>query len=119
MDNDRAMFSGVLDPELLGIQTLEHVLRLSRTWDSTVSLLPKGGETIWGNLDRFPEEGQVCVLSKSRSLKTSKSNSSSDVEGGLQVKESIKYGRIVSFGKSASQLPSTEIPSFDTKVLFY
>ncbi|KAF2321705.1 hypothetical protein GH714_001646 [Hevea brasiliensis] len=60
----RAMLSGVLDSELLGIQTVEHVLRVSRTWDSTVSLLPKGGETIWGNLDWFPEEGQVCVCSK-------------------------------------------------------
>ncbi|KAJ9188747.1 hypothetical protein P3X46_000114 [Hevea brasiliensis] len=41
------------------------------TWDSTISLLPKGGENIWSNLDWFPEVGQVCVLSNNISSQNS------------------------------------------------
>ncbi|KAJ6985987.1 hypothetical protein NC653_023802 [Populus alba x Populus x berolinensis] len=62
----RAMDPGVLDSEILGLQTLEHVMRVTRTWDSMASLLPKGGETIWGNLDWSPEEGHACDFSKKR-----------------------------------------------------
>ncbi|WCJ41687.1 phospholipid:diacylglycerol acyltransferase [Euphorbia peplus] len=111
----RAMFPGVLDSEVLRLQTLEHVLRVSRTWDSLISLMPKGGDAIWGDLDWSPEEKQICDLSKKTYRKALVNDNTSDVKEVFQVKESVKYGRIVSFGKSASELPSSQLPSFDSK----
>ncbi|KAJ4724968.1 Phospholipid:diacylglycerol acyltransferase 1 [Melia azedarach] len=114
----RAMAPGVLDSEILGLQTLEHVMRVSRTWDSTVSLLPKGGETIWGNLDWSPEEGHACHLGKKGNFRPSpiENNANhSDRKSSFQIKEKVKCGRMISFGKVESQLPSSQIPSLDPK----
>jgi phospholipid:diacylglycerol acyltransferase len=36
---------------------------------------------------------------------------------GFKVKDPVKYGRIISFGKAASQLPSLQLPTHDSKVL--
>ncbi|GKB99194.1 phospholipid:diacylglycerol acyltransferase 1-like protein [Tanacetum coccineum] len=52
----RGIAPGVLDSDVFHIQTLQHMMRMSRTWDSTMSMIPKGGETIWGGLDWSPEE---------------------------------------------------------------
>ncbi|KAJ6346350.1 hypothetical protein OIU78_008897 [Salix suchowensis] len=98
----RAMDPGLLDSEIPGLQTLEYVMRVTRTWDSLASLLPKGGEIIWGNSDWSPEEGHGCDLSKKRYLQASardKDTNGSDMKMGFRVKESVKYGRIISFGK--------------------
>lgn len=76
-------------------------MRVARTWDSTVSLVPRGGETIWGNLDWSPEEDYACD-----STKNANNSDSSAVFG---VKEPTKYGRIISFGKLASELPSSHL----------
>uniref|UniRef100_A0A6M2EDR2 Phospholipid:diacylglycerol acyltransferase n=1 Tax=Populus davidiana TaxID=266767 RepID=A0A6M2EDR2_9ROSI len=114
----RAMDPGVLDSEILGLQTLEHVMRVTRTWDSMASLLPKGGETIWGNLDWSTEEGHACDFSKKRYSQASagdKDTNGRDVKMGFRVKESDKYGRIISFGKETLQLSSSQLPSVDTK----
>lgn len=113
----RAMDPGVLDSEILRLQALEHVMRVTRTWDSIASLLPKGGETIWGNLDWSPEEGHACDLSKKRYSQApagDRDTNDSDVKMGFHVKES-KYGRIISFGKETLQLSSSQLPSVDTK----
>lgn len=115
----RAMAPGLLDSKILGLQTLEHVLRVSRTWDSIVSLLPKGGETIWGNLDWSPEEGHACQLVKKGNFQCSPNDNYTDAKRGFQIKETEKYGRIISFGKEESQLPSSQIPSLDSKVLYF
>ncbi|GKB74316.1 L-arabinokinase-like protein [Tanacetum coccineum] len=40
-------------------------MRMSRTWDSTLSMIPKGGDTVWGGLDWSPEEGYVQFVSSS------------------------------------------------------
>lgn len=85
-----------------------------------MALMPKGGETIWGNLDWSPEEGHACDLSKKRYSQYSVSEQNangSKLKRGFHVKEPVKYGRIISFGKEASQLPSLQIPSVDSKVL--
>ncbi|KAE8691041.1 putative phospholipid:diacylglycerol acyltransferase 2 [Hibiscus syriacus] len=66
----RAMAPRVFESEILGLQTFEHVMRMSRTWDSIISLLPKGGDTIWGNMDWSPE-GHVCDFSKKSHSQTS------------------------------------------------
>uniref|UniRef100_A0A2N9IXW9 Phospholipid:diacylglycerol acyltransferase n=1 Tax=Fagus sylvatica TaxID=28930 RepID=A0A2N9IXW9_FAGSY len=55
----RAIAPGFLDNDLFRFQTLQHVMKMSRTWDSTMSMIPKGGDTIWGDLDWSPEEGFV------------------------------------------------------------
>ncbi|KAG4191631.1 hypothetical protein ERO13_A07G106700v2 [Gossypium hirsutum] len=115
----RAMAPGVFDSEILGLQTFERVMRMARTWDSIVSLLPKGGEVIWGNMDRSPEEGHVCDFSKKSHSKTSLTTNNvnnSDVKRGFLVKDLANYGRIISFGKPASILHSSKLPTSDSKV---
>ncbi|CAN0900445.1 Putative phospholipid:diacylglycerol acyltransferase 2, partial [Linum grandiflorum] len=120
----RAMDPGLLDSEILGLQTLEHVLKVSRTWDSVVSLLPKGGEAIWGNLDWSPEDNYACgdlSSSKRKSLAVVDDQNSTGTSTGdastFILKEPIKYGRLISFGKDASELPSSLLPSLDPKEL--
>ena len=44
----RSVAPGVVDNEIFGQHTLQHLMCMTHTWDSTMSLLPKGGETIWG-----------------------------------------------------------------------
>ncbi|KAK4492234.1 hypothetical protein RD792_003034 [Penstemon davidsonii] len=107
----RAMAPGLLDSEILGLQTLEHVMRVSRTWDSTISLLPKGGETIWGNLDWSPEEDHVCESAKKFDAK----GNNTDGRRDFQVLESTNYGRIISFGKKSSELLSSELPTLGSQ----
>lgn len=114
------MAPGLLVSKTLGFRTLEHAMRICRTWDSVISLLPKGGETIWGNLDWSPEEGHVCDSSKKRQLQASLSENkvnNSDSRRIFQMKELTKYGRIVSFGKAASELPSSQFSTIASKVL--
>lgn len=112
------MAPGLLDSELLGLQTLEHALRVSRTWDSMISLMPKGGETIWGNLDWSPEEGYGCVSAKRTNMQPSGGINTNNTDGkiDLRFQESVKYGRIISFGKHASKLPSSQLPNLGSKV---
>lgn len=94
----RAMAPGLLDSEVLVFQTLEHVMRVSRTWDSIISLLPKGGETIWGNKDWSPEEDCVCDSSKKRHPPQFETKgNSTDGQNIFQVPESTNYGRIILF----------------------
>lgn len=115
------MAPGVFDSEILGLQTFEHVMRMARTWDSIVSLLPKGGEVIWGNMDRSPEEGHVCDFSEKSNSKTSLTTNTvnnSDVKRGFLVKDLANYGRIISFGKPASVLHSSKLPTSDSEVLY-
>lgn len=91
-------------------------MRVIRTWDSTISLVPRGGETIWGNLDWSPEEDYVCDSTKK--VQSSKGNNvnNSDSSAVFRVKEPTKYGRIISFGKLASELPSSHLSNVASKV---
>lgn len=80
-------------------------MRVSRTWDATMSMLPKGGETVWGDADWSPEEGYDCAKDK-RPVDMS---NSTDKKLGPHGKPYAHYGRLVSFGKAAAQLPYSEI----------
>ncbi|GBG81540.1 hypothetical protein CBR_g32529 [Chara braunii] len=40
-----------------GRHTVTRLMRMLRSWDSIASMLPKGGEAIWGGVDWSPEEG--------------------------------------------------------------
>ncbi|CAA2945072.1 phospholipid:diacylglycerol acyltransferase 2 [Olea europaea subsp. europaea] len=97
----------LLDFDFLGLQTLEHVMRVSRTWDSIISLITRG-ETIWGNLDWPPEEGHVCD-STMKKYNNGKNGNNSGGGTSFRVQELTKYGRI-SFGKASFDLPSSQLP---------
>ena len=53
-----------MDSEALGIQTLQHIMHMARSWDSVMSMIPKGGEVIWGGMDWSPEDGFECHTPK-------------------------------------------------------
>lgn len=116
----RALAPGLLDSELLKLQTLEHLMRMSHSWDSIVSLLPKGGEAIWGDLDSSAEEGHTCVFSKRKSWQPSLNDlhtQNISVKPESWVKEPTKYGRIIAFGKRASELQSSQLSVLNMKVI--
>ncbi|KAL0908371.1 hypothetical protein M5K25_022862 [Dendrobium thyrsiflorum] len=104
----RAIAPGVLDSDFLGLQTLRYVMHMTRTWDSTMSMLPKGGDTIWGGLDWSPEEGYECT-SKKLKINDSHVYNDSDSENGKSQPHHINYGRIISFGKDVAEMSSSKI----------
>ncbi|KAJ3677070.1 hypothetical protein LUZ60_002794 [Juncus effusus] len=109
----RAIAPDVLDSDFLGLQTLRHVMRMTRTWDSTISMIPKGGETIWGSMDLAPEDGHRCPTNGYRKEVKRKSNESrSDETEGIGRKR-VNYGRIISFGKEVAEAPSEEVVQLD------
>ncbi|KAL9252195.1 putative phospholipid:diacylglycerol acyltransferase 2 [Drosera capensis] len=108
----RSVAPGVFDSDIVRLQPFEHVMRMFRTWDSVISLLPKGGETIWGDLDWSPEENHECdfVMKHSQfALIESKANNS-EAEKGFQLNEKAQYGRMISFGMAAAERPSSQLP---------
>ncbi|GFP79442.1 phospholipid:diacylglycerol acyltransferase 1 [Phtheirospermum japonicum] len=82
---------------------------MTRTWDSVMSLLLKGGETIWGGLDWSPEEGHACKSKKNSNGQTTSHNRTLDLANYGRV----KYGRLLSFGKDVAELHSSEIERID------
>ncbi|KAJ6795482.1 phospholipid:diacylglycerol acyltransferase 1 [Iris pallida] len=105
----RAIAPGVLDSDFLGIQTLRHAMRMTRTWDSTMSMIPKGGDTIWGGLDWSPEEGYECT----KKLRDNGTHVSEDEHSEKVRAKNANYGRIISFGKAVAEIPSSEIERID------
>lgn len=107
----RAFAPGVLDKEIFGFQTLQHGMRMTRSWDATMSMIPKGGDTIWGSLDWSPEEGHECCAKKP------KNNDSQTVgqngKESVGVTGSVNYGRIISFGKDIAGTHSSKIERID------
>nr|AZM65200.1 diacylglycerol acyltransferase 1 [Vitellaria paradoxa] len=108
----RAIAPGVLDKDLFGLQTLQRVMKMSRTWDSTMSMIPKGGDTIWGGLDWSPEEGYAP--SKRKQKNNCNLLSSQNETGSMVCQEkAVNYGRIISFGKGIAEAPPSEIERID------
>ncbi|KAJ6427328.1 hypothetical protein OIU84_022843 [Salix udensis] len=105
----RAIAPGVLHN---GFQTLQHMMRMSRTWDSTMSMIPKGGDTIWGDLDWSPEEGYSPMKRKQRNTDTQKA-SQDDPETEISQTKRANYGRIISFGKDVAEALSSDIERID------
>lgn len=103
----RAIAPGFLDNDIFRLQTLQHVMKMTRTWDSTMSMIPKGGDTIWGGLDWSPEEGYSPGRKKQRNNDTQFSQS-----------KNANYGRIISFGKDIAEAPSSEIEMIDFRGAF-
>ncbi|KAK4365639.1 hypothetical protein RND71_013519 [Anisodus tanguticus] len=65
----RSIAPVVMDKDLFRIQTLPYLMKMLRTWDSTVSMIPKGGETIWGGLDWMIAFGKDAAQKHSSDLK--------------------------------------------------
>ncbi|KAK6153573.1 hypothetical protein DH2020_013212 [Rehmannia glutinosa] len=108
----RAIAPGVLDKDFFHIQTLEHLMKMIRTWDSTMSMIPRGGDTVWGGLDWSPEEGYVPSTRKQTTNNTQLSVSAED-ETTKSKPRHVHYGRIVSFGKDVAEADSSEIHRID------
>lgn len=100
---------------MFGFQTLKHVMKMTRTWDTTMSMIPKGGDAIWGNLDWSPEDGYNCSVKKLKSNDTDTAekhgNGCLDLSG-----KGAHYGRILSFGKGVAEAPSSKIERMDFRV---
>lgn len=82
-------------------------MRMTRTWDSTMSMIPKGGDIIWGGLDWSPEEGYVPNKRKQNALLTSQETNKTYV---------VNYGRLISFGRDVAEARSSEIEITDFRV---
>ena len=82
-----------------------------------MSMIPKGGDTIWGGLDWSPEEGYVPSQRKQRNSNTSGSNQNGTESMNCQSK-AVKYGRIISFGKDVAEAHYSEISKIDFRVKF-
>eukprot|EP00258_Populus_trichocarpa_P002837 XP_002303252.3 phospholipid:diacylglycerol acyltransferase 1 [Populus trichocarpa] len=108
----RAIAPGVLDKDLFGFQTLQHIMRMSRTWDSTMSMIPKGGATIWGDLDWSPEEGYIPIKRKQKNTDTQKASQDGPERKISEIKRA-NYGRIISFGKDVAEALSSDIERID------
>ena len=111
------MAPGVLDMDVFGLQTLQHVMRMTRTWDSTMSMIPKGGDTIWGGLDWSPEEGYECSTKKMKNNDTQTVSKNGKGRSSYNTKHA-HYGRIISFGKDVAEVQSSEIERMDFRVIF-
>ncbi|KAE8727664.1 putative phospholipid:diacylglycerol acyltransferase 2 [Hibiscus syriacus] len=71
-----------------------------------------------GNMDWSPEEGHACDFSKKRHSQFSQRDdkvNNSDVKIDFRVKDLVNYGIIISFGKAASILHSSQLPTVDSK----
>lgn len=78
-----------------------------------MSMILKGGNTIWGGLDWSPEEGHAC-RSKKKNSNIEKAGHSASQD--LVNSRGVKYGRLVSFGKDVADLNSSEIKRVDFRV---
>ncbi|KAL4652465.1 hypothetical protein ACB092_01G235200 [Castanea dentata] len=112
----RAFAPGVLDKDVFGLQTLQHMMRMTRTWDSTMSMIPKGGDTIWGGLDWSPEGYFNCSAKKLKNNDTNTADQNG--KGGLGSTKRVNYGRIISFGKDVAEIHSSEIEMVDFRDAF-
>lgn len=114
----RAIAPGVLEKDIFRIQTLLHVMKMTRTWDSTMSMIPRGGNTIWGGLDWSPEEGYSPCRRKHKNNTTQISGH----DGNLNVESNaskVTYGRMISFGRDAAKADLSELKRIDFRVFFF
>lgn len=72
-----------------------------------MSMLPKGGDTIWGGLDWSPEENCHCNAKKGKNNDTNNAGP-----------YGVNYGRIISFGKDVAETHSSKIERIDFRVPF-
>ncbi|XP_071742409.1 phospholipid:diacylglycerol acyltransferase 1-like [Rutidosis leptorrhynchoides] len=113
----RAVAPGVLDLDIFGFQTLQHAMRMTRTWDSTMSLIPKGGDAIWGTLDWAPEADHDCVAKQVKKINdtTQAAVDDDDDDDDDDKSVTLNYGRIISFGKDVAEIHSSKVERVEFK----
>lgn len=96
----------MLDNDLFGLQTLQYMMKVTRTWDACMSMLPKGGKAIWGDATWSPEEGYDCSQQKEREVSEvdKQEKEASGLEIGAHGKPIAHFGRMVAFGKDTASL---------------
>lgn len=94
----------LLDSAAWGTRAFQHVLRVSRTWESLSSMLPKGGNAIWGDIDWSPEEGFECSPPRKEEEGEFK-----DKDVGKSGKPVAHYGRFLSFGRELAELEKGKV----------
>ena len=78
-----------------------------------MSMIPRGGETIWGGLDWSPEEGYTPSKRK-------QSSNNTQLTGQETNKTNVvNYGRVISFGRDVAEAPSSEIETVDFRVRLF
>lgn len=77
-----------------------------------MSMLPKGGDTIWGGLDWSPEKGHTCCGKKQKTNQTRGEAG----ENGVSKTKPVNYGRMISFGKEIAEAAPSEINNIDFRV---
>jgi phospholipid:diacylglycerol acyltransferase len=108
----RAIAPGFLDNDMFRLQTLQHVMKMTRTWDSTMSMIPKGGDTIWGGLDWSPEEACRLNMKKQNSDYTQLPDEETN-------KTHVNYGRMISFGRDVAEADSSTIEIVEFRVSIF
>ncbi|KAK1358487.1 PDAT [Heracleum sosnowskyi] len=109
----RAVAPGVLDKDLFRFQMmLQHVMKMTRTWDATMSMLPKGGDTIWGGLDWSPEE-DYCLNKRNQNHNDTKNLDRHETKHLVSQEKNANYGRIISFGQEAADAAASELNRID------
>ncbi|XP_047336768.1 phospholipid:diacylglycerol acyltransferase 1-like [Impatiens glandulifera] len=103
----RGIAPGILDTDVFGLQTLQHVMRMTRSWDSTMSMIPKGGNTIWGDHDWSPEEGYDCSAKKIKTNDTPMGDHNGTWASEDTTTNHVHYGRLISFGKNVAEAESS------------
>jgi len=63
-------------------------MKMTGTWDSTMSMIPKGGNTIWGGLDWSLEES--CGLHTRK-----QSSNNTQLTKQKTNKTNVNYGRMI------------------------
>lgn len=79
-----------------------------------MSLIPKGGDAIWGTLDWAPEEDHNCVA---KHFKKNDTQAAVENEASFDDVKSLHYGRIISFGKDIAEKHSSKVERVEFKVI--
>lgn len=80
-----------------------------------MSMIPKGGDTIWGGLDWSPEGYCNCSAKKHKNNDTS---SAFKIGKENLDMNNTNYGRLISFGKNIAELHSSKLERLDFRVMF-
>lgn len=83
-----------------------------------MSMILRGGDTIWGSLDWSPEEGYSCDQKREMKNSTRVTNRA-HAKSAISLIGSANYGRIASFGKDVAGAPPNDIDRIDFKVRTY
>ncbi|KAI9122991.1 hypothetical protein K1719_005880 [Acacia pycnantha] len=110
----RSIAPGILDKDVFGLQTFQHIMQMTRTWDSTMPMIPKGGDTIWGSLDWSPEGQYNCDAKKQKNNDTH--HAFQKGKESFKLLKNVNYGRLISFGKDEAELHSSRLERLDFRV---